>query len=134
MTLRRLARGAASLLVPILLAAGTASAQTAQTGNVFNPNISVIGNALGIAGHGQEGDVTLFDADVTLLAPERHEAVRARAGIDDGLQADLGLPELKARLVVDSVVPGDFLVRVGRLKGAFGKINTEHTHVRAFAD
>ena len=46
MTLRRLARGAASLLVPILLAAGTASAQTAQTGNVFNPNISVIGNAL----------------------------------------------------------------------------------------
>ncbi|MEO8054785.1 MAG: hypothetical protein ABI768_06510, partial [Acidobacteriota bacterium] len=32
-------------------AAGSAVAQTAQTGNVFNPNISVIGNALGFVGH-----------------------------------------------------------------------------------
>jgi hypothetical protein len=55
----------------------------------------------------QEGDGALLDSDVPLLAPERDEEVRAREGIHDGLQADLRLAELKARLVVDFVVPDD---------------------------
>jgi hypothetical protein len=49
---RRLAHGAACLLVPALAAVCLpGAAQNAPTGNVFNPNISVIGNALGIVGH-----------------------------------------------------------------------------------
>ena len=31
-------------------------------------------------------------------------------------------------------IPGDLLVKAGKLKGAFGKLNTEHLHVRLFAD
>src|SRR5450756_2837061 len=134
MTLRRLARGAASLLVPILLAAGTASAQTAQTGNVFNPNISVIGNALGIAGHNtvdNQPSLQLRESEIGLQAIVDPFA-RADFFVTFGSQkCDVGIEE---GYITFLTVPGDFLLKVGRLKGAFGKINTEHTHVRSFAD
>src|SRR5450759_460490 len=93
MTLRRLARGAASLLVPILLAAGTASAQTVQTGNVFNPNISVIGNALGIAGHNP------VDNQPSLQLRE----------------SEIGLPA-----IVDPYARADFFVTFGSQTGDVG--------------
>jgi hypothetical protein len=134
MTLRRLARGAASLLVPILLAAGTASAQTAQTGNVFNPNISVIGNALGIVGHNpvdNQPSLQLRESEIGLQAIVDPFA-RADFFVTFGSQkGDVGIEE---GYITFLTVPGDFLLKVGRLKGAFGKINTEHTHVRSFAD
>ena len=60
-----------------------------------------------IPGDREEREVSLLDPDAPLLAPERDEEVRARVRIDDGLQADLRLPELEARLVVDFVVAGD---------------------------
>jgi len=134
MTLRRLARGAASLLVPILLAAGTASAQTAQTGNVFNPNISVIGNALGIAGHNtvdNQPSLQLRESEIGLQAIVDPFA-RADFFVTFGSQkGDVGIEE---GYITFLTVPGDLLLKVGRLKGAFGKVNTEHLHVRLFAD
>jgi hypothetical protein len=81
MSIRSSAQKIPVLLSLSLLAAHPAAAQNAPTGNVFNPNISVIGNALGIVGHNE---------------------------VDNQ-------PSL-------------------RLKGAFGKLNTEHAHVRFFAD
>src|SRR5450756_3259603 len=134
MTLRRLARGAASLLVPILLAAGTASAQTAQTGNVFNPNISVIGNALGIAGHNtvdNQPSLQLRESEIGLQAIVDPFA-RADFFVTFGSQkGNVGIEE---GYITFLTVPGDFILKVGRLKGAFGKLNTEHLHVRLFAD
>ena len=132
MTHRRLAHGAACLLVAVL-AAAPAAAQTAQTGNVFNPNISVIGNALGIAGHNEVDNgpsLQLRESEIALQAIVDPYA-RADFFVSFGSEGDVGIEE---GYITFLTMPGDFLLKVGQLKGAFGKLNTEHLHVRAFAD
>lgn len=118
----------------VLLTAVPASAQTVQTGNVFNPNISVIGNALGIVGHNpvdNQPSLQLRESEIGLQAIVDPYA-RADFFVTFGSQkGDVGIEE---GTITFLTVPGDFLLKVGRLKGAFGKINTEHTHVRSFAD
>ncbi len=118
----------------VVLAASRAGAQTAQTGNVFNPNISVIGNALGIAGHNPVDDqpsLQLQESEIGLQAIVDPYA-RADFFVTFGSQkGDVGVEE---GYITFLTVPGDFVVKVGRLKGAFGKLNTEHPHVRSFAD
>jgi len=121
------------LFLWILLAA-PAFAQTAQTGNVFNPNISVIGNALGIAGHNpvdNQPSLQLRESEIGLQAIVDPYA-RADFFVTFGSQkGDVGIEE---GTITFLTVPGDLLLKVGRLKGAFGKVNTEHLHVRLFAD
>ncbi|MGZ5429012.1 MAG: hypothetical protein ACXWFS_08390, partial [Thermoanaerobaculia bacterium] len=117
-----------------LLAAAPASAQNAPTGNVFNPNISVIGNALGIVGHNEVDNapaIQLRESEIGLQAivdPFARADFFVTFGSEKG---DVGIEEGYLTFLT---VPGDFLLKVGKLKGAFGKINTEHTHVRSFAD
>jgi hypothetical protein len=119
------------------LAASEARPQTApaaQTGNVFNPNISVIGNALGIAGHDDVDDqpsLQLRESEIGLQAivdPFARADFFVTFGSEKG---DVGIEE---GYVTFLTVPGDLLVKVGRIKGAFGKVNTEHLHIRLFAD
>ena len=111
-----------------------ASAQTAQTGNVFNPNISVIGNALGIVGHNEvdnQPSLQLRESEIGLQAIVDPFA-RADFFVTFGSQkGNVGIEE---GTITFLTVPGDFILKVGRLKGAFGKLNTEHLHVRLFAD
>jgi hypothetical protein len=121
----------------LVLAPRPAVAQTApaaQTGNVFNPNISVIGNALGIVGHNEvdnQPSLQLKESEIGLQAvvdPYARADFFVTFGSEKG---DVGIEE---GYITFLTVPGDLLVKVGRLKGAFGKINTEHLHVRLFAD
>lgn len=115
-------------------AAGPAAAQTAQTGNVFNPNMSVIGNFLGFAGHNpvdNQPSLQLKESEIGLQAIVDPFA-RADFFITFGSQTgDVGVEE---GYVTFLTVPGDFLVKVGKMKAAFGKVNTEHAHVRQYAD
>src|SRR5450830_1778937 len=134
MSIRSSAQTIPVLLSLSLLATHPAAAQNAPTGNVFNPNISVIGNALGIAGHNLVDDqpsLQLRESEIGLQAIVDPYA-RADFFVTFGSQkGDVGIEE---GTITFLTVPGDFLVRVGRLKGAFGKVNTEHLHVRLFAD
>ena len=111
-----------------------ALAQTPQTGNVFNPNISVIGNALGFAGTNpvdSQPSLQLEESEVGLQAIVDPYA-RADFFLTFGSQkGDVGVEE---GYITFLNLPADLLVKVGRLKGAFGKLNTEHLHVRLFAD
>jgi hypothetical protein len=121
----------------LALAAGSASAQSApaaQTGNVFNPNMSVIGNFLGFAGHNpvdNQPSLQLKESEIGLQAIVDPYA-RADFFITFGSQTgDVGVEE---GYITFLTVPGDFLVKVGKMKAAFGKVNTEHPHVRPYAD
>ncbi|HEY3350157.1 MAG TPA: hypothetical protein VGM13_10310 [Thermoanaerobaculia bacterium] len=117
-----------------VLAAGSASAQTAQTGNVFNPNISVIGNALGFVGHNpvdNQPSLALKESEIGLQAIVDPFA-RADFFVTFGSQkGDVGIEE---GYITFLTLPGDFIVKAGKFKGAFGKVNTEHPHVRQYAD
>ncbi|MFI5180632.1 MAG: hypothetical protein ACHQPI_04515 [Thermoanaerobaculia bacterium] len=111
-----------------------ALAQTPQTGNVFNPNISAIGDFLAVAGHNAVDplpSLSLHEAEVGLQAivdPYARADVFLTFGTEKG---DVGVEEAYITFLN---LPGDFLLKAGKLKGAFGKLNTEHLHVRLFAD
>lgn len=111
-----------------------ALAQTPQTGNVFNPNISAIGDFLASTGHNEVNPMpglALHEAEVGLQAIVDPYA-RADVFLTFGTEAgDVGVEEAYITFLN---LPGDFLLKAGKLKGAFGKLNTEHLHVRLFAD
>lgn len=123
--------GVASLL---LLLSASAYGQAPPSGNVFNPSISVIGNALAVAGHNE------VDAAPSLAL--RESEVGLQAIVDPYAKADFfvsfgseeGEVAVEEGFVTFLNLPGDLLLKVGKLKGAFGKVNTEHLHARAFAD
>ncbi|MEO8586138.1 MAG: hypothetical protein ABI584_08250 [Acidobacteriota bacterium] len=120
------------------LAAGPAAAQTtpsaSQTGNVFNPNISVIGNALGFVGHNSVDNrpsLLLKESEIGLSAivdPFARADFFASFGSERG---DVGIEE---GYITFLTLPGELVAKVGKFKGAFGKVNTEHPHVRQYAD
>ena len=118
----------------VALATTPAAGQTPPGGNVFNPDISVIGNALGIAGH------NAVDPQVNLQLKESE--VGLQAIVDPYARADFfltfgsekGSVGVEEGYITFLKLPADLLVKVGRIKGAFGKLNTEHLHVRPFAD
>ncbi|HKC23263.1 MAG TPA: hypothetical protein VKF32_00900 [Thermoanaerobaculia bacterium] len=122
------------LAAAALLWAGTVLAQTPppQIGKVFNPDISAIGNFIGIAGH---NDVEKRDA------LELHEAeLGFQAIVDPYARADFFVTLSNEEVGIEEGyitflnIPGSLLVKAGKLKGAFGRLNTEHLHVRLFAD
>ena len=134
MSIRSSAQKIPVLLSLSLLATCPAGAQTAQTGNVFNPNMSVIGNFLGFVGHNpvdNQPSLQLKESEIGLQAIVDPYA-RADFFVSFGSQTgDVGIEE---GYVTFLTVPGDFLVKVGKMKAAFGKVNTEHAHVRQYAD
>ena len=123
------------LLLPlVLLAAVPAVAQTAQTGNVFNPNISVIGNALGIAGHNTVDNQPSLQLKESEIGLQAIVDPFARADFFVTFGSEKGNVGIEEGYITFLTVPGEFILKVGRMKGAFGKLNTEHLHVRPFAD
>ena len=123
-------------ILSLALAAGPAGAQSApaQPGNVFNPNISVIGTALGIAGHNpvdNQPSLQLRESEIGLQAIVDPYA---RADFFVTFGSETGNVGIEEGYITFLTVPGDLIVKVGKLKGAFGKVNTEHLHVRLFAD
>lgn len=126
-------RGRTLVLAACLFTAVAAPAQT-PVGNVFNPDISVIGNALGIAGH------AAVDPQPALQLKEAELGLQAI--VDPYARADFfltwgsatGSVGVEEGYITFLQLPADLVVKVGKLKGAFGKLNTEHTHARLFAD
>jgi hypothetical protein len=99
---------------------------------VFNPDMAVIGNFIGAAG---KNDVA------PLPALEMHEAEATfQAVVDPYARADffLGFGEegvdLEEGYVTFPTVPGGLLVRAGKIKAAFGKVNASHSHILPWVD
>ncbi len=153
--IRRLGR---TLLTLTLAAAGPAAAQTdappatptpaaaptpdipppqagsggSQTTNYFNPSISVIGNFLAVAG--QNRVESLPNASL------RESEVGLQAIVDPYGRADFFLSfgeegvEVEEGFLTFTSLPAGLLAKVGRMRVAFGKINTLHLHVLPWPD
>jgi hypothetical protein len=104
----------------------------ASASKVFNPDIAVIGDFLGAAGRNTVNPSP---------ALEMHESEASfQAVVDPYARADFFVSfgeegvELEEGYVTFPAIPGGLLVKVGRQRAAFGKVNGLHNHVLPWTD
>ena len=108
------------------------AAAPSQTSNYFNPSISVIGNFLATAGHNPVENLPSFNL--------RESELGIQAIVDPYARADFFLSfgehgvDVEEGYVTFTSLPGQFLVKAGRMRVQFGKINTLHLHVLPWPD
>lgn len=105
----------------------------AVTGSkVFNPDMAVIGDFLGAAG------VNRVNRKPAL---EMHESEAAfQAVVDPYARADFFLSfgehgvDLEEGFITFTELPGGLLTKVGKMRAAFGKVNSLHNHILPWTD
>lgn len=136
-------RRKAPLVVALSVALGAVSATAqespapaagaaGQTANYFNPSISMIGNFVGVGGSNRYEDLP--------NASLRESELGLQAIVDPYARADFFISFSQEQASVEegyltfTALPWDLLVKAGRMKVAFGKINTLHPHVWPWVD
>jgi hypothetical protein len=105
---------------------------TSLGSKIFNPDMAVIGDFLGASGRNE------VDPQPAL---EMHESEASfQAIVDPYARADFFMSfgedgvELEEGYLTLTALPGRFLAKVGKLRAAFGKVNTLHNHVLPWTD
>jgi hypothetical protein len=100
---------------------------------VFNPDIAVIGDFLGAVGKN--------DSDRATPSLEMHEAEASfQAIVDPYARADFFLtfsPDevgVEEGFITFTSLPANLLLKVGKMRGSFGKVNQMHNHVMPWTD
>jgi len=130
---------AAGQTPPPQLATGTLLGDTtsgSQPGpgasKVFNPDMAVIGNIVGAAGRNP------IAPDPAIQVREAEASFQAIA--DPYARGDFFLSfgesgvNLEEGYVTFPAVPGGLLVKVGKMRASFGKVNTSHSHTLTWVD
>jgi hypothetical protein len=106
---------------------------SAVTGSkIFNPDMAVIGNFLGAAGTNHVSPDPALEM--------RESEASFQAVVDPYARADFFLAfgeegvNLEEGFLTLTSLPGGLLTKVGKMRAAFGKVNTLHTHLLPWAD
>jgi hypothetical protein len=121
------ALAAAAQQGPNLGGAGASSAKA------LNPDISVIGDFIGaLGGNSQQNTVSLQP----IPAFQMHESeIGLQSIIDPYARGDFFISfgeegvNLEEGYITFTALPGSFVAKVGKMRSAFGKVNTMHNHV-----
>jgi len=104
----------------------------AAASKVFNPDIAAIGDFIGVAGKSPGGGEPSL---------EMHESeLSFQAVVDPYARADFFLtfgPDevgVEEAYITFPTLPGGFLMKVGKMRDAFGKVDSMHNHVLPFID
>ncbi len=107
-------------------------AAPAPSSKIFNPDIAVIGDFLGAAARNRP------DAPPTM---ELHEAEASfQAAVDPYARADFFFAyspegvEVEEGFITFPTLPGKLLLKAGKLRAGFGKVNAMHTHLLPWTD
>lgn len=118
---------------PVDLAPLAGSAVPAGSSKVFNPDVAVVGNFLGAAGQNPSPD-----APPSLQLSEAEASFQAV--VDPYARADFYLtfgPDevgVEEGFITFPTVPGGLLLKVGKMRDAFGKVDSMHSHVLPWTD
>ena len=99
---------------------------------IFNPDIAVIGNFLGAAGK------NVINPEPALQLPETELSLQAV--VDPYARADFFVSfgeegvGIEEGFITFPTLPWGMLAKVGRMRAAFGKVNTLHTHIIPWTD
>jgi hypothetical protein len=105
---------------------------TPPSNTYFNPAIAVIGNFLAVTGDNPVEDTPSFEM--------RESEFSFQAVVDPYAKADFFVSlssdevELEEGFITFTHLPADLLVKVGKFKAQFGKINLMHLHVLPWVD
>lgn len=108
------------------------NAAGAGASKVFNPDISVNGNFLGIAGKNDRRDQPAFQLSEVEAAFQAVVDPYARA--DFYLSAGPEGLEVEEGFITFHTLPAGLLLKAGKMRAEFGKVNRLHTHALAWAD
>jgi len=104
----------------------------------LNPDISVIGDFIGAAGN---GTVPPLAQQTPFPGLQMHESeVGLQAIIDPYARGDFFISfgeegvDLEEGYITFTALPKSFVVKVGKMRSAFGKVNTMHNHVLPWID
>lgn len=106
----------------------------------LNPDISVIGDFLGAAGHYPTPPGSLIRQAGSQSLTMHESEIGLQAIIDPYARGDFFLSfgesgvDLEEGYITFTALPGGFVARVGKMRAAFGKVNTMHNHVLPWAD
>ena len=112
--------------------AGPQAATYATSSKVFNPDISAIGNFLAASGRNPESSQPSLQLSEAEMAFQTVVDPYARADFflsatPDGLEVEEGY-------VTFTTLPAGLLLKAGKMRSQFGKVNTMHTHILPWAD
>jgi hypothetical protein len=111
---------------------GTAAQAAVSNSKVFNPDISLIGNFLGVAGKNDHSDQPTFGLSEVEAAFQAVVDPYARA--DFYLSASPEGLEVEEGFVTFNTLPAGLLLKAGKMRAEFGKVNRLHTHALPWAD
>ncbi len=106
----------------------------------LNPDISVIGDFLGAAGHYPTPPGSLIRQAGSQSLTMHESEIGLQAIIDPYARGDFFLSfgesgvDLEEGYITFTALPGGFVARVGKMRAAFGKVNSLHNHVLPWAD
>ncbi len=104
----------------------------ASSSKVFNPDMAVIGNFLGAAGKNSvrpQPALQMSESEMSL-----------QAVVDPYARADFFVAfgeegvDLEEGFLTFNTLPAGLLMKVGKMRAAFGKVNPSHTHILPWAD
>jgi zinc/manganese transport system substrate-binding protein len=110
----------------------TGSGAGAGASKAFNPDISVIGNFVGVAGKNPmstQPPLQLSEAEASFQA-----VVDPYARADFFLSAGPEGLSVEEGFVTFTTLPAGLLLKVGKMRADFGKVNTLHTHTMPTVD
>ena len=105
---------------------------TSALSKVFNPDMAVIGNFVGAAGKNEVNpfpSLRLNEAEISFQA-----IVDPYARADFFLAASPEGLEVEEGFITFPTLPGGLLMKVGKMKAQFGKVNTMHSHTLPWVD
>jgi hypothetical protein len=112
--------------------AGTLGGAGGSAAKALNPDISAIGDFIGVAGHNP------VQPSPSL---QMHESeLGFQAIIDPYARGDFFISfgesgvNLEEGFITFTALPGGFVAKVGKMRSAFGKVNTLHNHVLPWVD
>ena len=110
----------------------TQSAAPLANAKVFNPDMSVIANFVGIAGKNDHSDEPPFN--LTEVEAAFQAVVDPYARADFFLAASPEGLEVEEGFITFNTLPAGLLLKAGKMRAEFGKVNRLHTHAIPWVD